>query len=70
MRGGRVIEEFFFDGVLAEPGDVDSRRVTVARARPLASRTRAKDSMSARRTANRATDRVRHQVVNWRRSRA
>jgi hypothetical protein len=31
---------------------VDSRRVTVARARPLASRLRAKDSMSARLTAN------------------
>src|SRR5690348_5774595 len=47
---------------------VDSRRVTVARARPRASSSRAKDSMSARRTANKARDRVRHQVVNWRRS--
>src|ERR1017187_7971265 len=47
---------------------VDSRLVTVARARPLASRSRANPSMSARRTANRATERVRPQVVNWRRS--
>jgi hypothetical protein len=47
-----------------------SRRVTVARARPLASRSLAKPSMSARRTANRATGRVRHQLANWRRSRA
>src|ERR1700722_6330130 len=45
-----------------------SRRVTVARARPLASSSRAKDSMSARRTANRARGRARHHVVNWRRS--
>src|SRR5580692_6952258 len=49
---------------------VDSRRVTVARARPLASRSRAKLSMSARRTANRLRERARHQVVNWRRSSA
>src|SRR5215469_482359 len=49
---------------------VHSRRVTVARARPLASRSRAKDSMSARRTANRCRDRTRHQLVNWRRSSA
>src|SRR5262245_48040737 len=49
---------------------VHSRRVTVARARPLASRSRAKPSMSARRTANNDRERARHQVVNWRRSRA
>src|SRR5262249_50978840 len=49
---------------------VHSRRVTVARARPLASRSRAKLSMSARRTENRLRERTRHQVVNWRRSRA
>src|ERR1700745_647024 len=49
---------------------VHSRRVTVARARPLASRARAKDSMSARRTANRFRERARHQVANWRGSRA
>src|SRR6516162_1847218 len=49
---------------------VDSRLVTVARARPFASRSRAKPSMSARRTANSARDRARHQLVNWRRSSA
>src|SRR5580698_10009439 len=49
---------------------VDSRRVTVARARPRASSSRAKLSMSAWRTANKASDRVRHQLVNWRRSSA
>ena len=49
---------------------VHSRRVTVARARPLASRSRAKPSMSARRTANRLRERARHQLVNWRRSSA
>src|SRR5947208_11853213 len=36
---------------------VDSRRVTVALERPIASRSLAKDSMSARRTANRASER-------------
>jgi len=46
---------------------VHSRRVTVARARPRASRSRAKLSMSPRRTANRLRERARHQVVNWRR---
>src|SRR6266568_684624 len=49
---------------------VDSRWVTVARARPLASSSRAKDSMSGRQTANRLRERARHQVVNWRRSSA
>src|SRR5512135_1038098 len=49
---------------------VHSRRVTVARARPRVSRSRAKPSMSARRTANRFREQARHQVVNWRRSSA
>src|SRR6266567_7165502 len=49
---------------------VDSLRVTVARARPIASSSLAKDSMSARRTANSASERARHQLANWRRSRA
>ena len=49
---------------------VHSLRVTVARARPLASSSRAKDSISARRTANKARERARHHVVNWRRSSA
>ena len=46
-----------------------SRRVTVARARPRASSSRAKVSMPARRTANKDSQRIRHQLVNWRRSR-
>src|SRR5437867_4259232 len=49
---------------------VHSRRVTVARARPLASSSRAKDSISARRTAYKARERGRHQAVNCRRSSA
>jgi hypothetical protein len=49
---------------------VHSRRVTVARARPLASSSRAKDSISGGGRRARASDRARHQVVNWRRSRA
>src|SRR5690242_15808336 len=49
---------------------VDSLRVTVARARPITSRSLAKPSMSTRRTANKARDRARHHVVNWRRSSA
>jgi hypothetical protein len=53
---------------LQNPAMVDSRRVTVARARPLASSSLAKPSMSAQRTANKASDRNRHQVVNWRKS--
>src|SRR5450755_3474189 len=47
---------------------VHSLRVTVARARPLASSSLAKPSMPARRTANSGRERARHQVVNWRRS--
>ena len=34
VRGGRVVEELFLDGVPVEPGDVRSR-ATVARARAL-----------------------------------
>src|SRR6516165_3185437 len=49
---------------------VHSRRVMVARARPRASRSRAKLSMSARRTANRFREWARHQEVNWRKSSA
>ena len=70
VRGRRIIEQLFFDRVLVEPAMVHNRRVTVARARPRASSSRAKLSMSARRTPNSGRERVRHQVVNWRRSRA
>jgi BRCT domain type II-containing protein len=48
VRGGRVIEEFFLDRVAVEPATVHSRRVVAARARPRASRSRAKNSMSVR----------------------
>jgi hypothetical protein len=67
VRG--MLKELFFDRVFVEPGD-GSRRVTVARARPLTSSSLAKLSMSARRTANSGRERVRHQVVNWRKSSA
>jgi hypothetical protein len=63
-----MIQQFLFDGVAVDPAIVHRRRVTVARARPLASRSRAKHSMSARRTPNRRTSCSRHQAVNWRRS--
>jgi hypothetical protein len=49
---------------------VHSRRVMVARDRPRTSSSLAKLSMSARRTANSGRERVRHQVMNWRRSSA
>jgi hypothetical protein len=68
VRGGRVVKKLFLDGVLVEPGDGAQPPVTVARARPLASSSRAKVSMSARRTENSGRDRARHQPVNWRRS--
>ena len=55
---------------LQNPPMADSRRVTAARARPLVPRSRAKPSMSARRTANRASERPRHQPANCRRPRA
>jgi hypothetical protein len=47
-----MIQEVFLHGVLVNPAMVHSRRVSVARARPFASRSRAKPSMSARRTVN------------------
>jgi hypothetical protein len=68
MGGGRAVQEFLFDGVPVNPAMVDSRRVTVALARPIASSSRAKpamSAMSARRTANGARDPVRHQLANW-----
>jgi hypothetical protein len=46
---------------------VHSRRVTVARARPRASSSRAKVSMPERRTENSGNDRALHQPLNWRR---
>ena len=48
--------------------DRDKARATVARALPRSSRSRAKHSMSTRRTSNRRCCRCQHQAVNWRRS--
>ncbi len=49
-------------GIFGTAGDqpVHSRQVTVARTRPLNSSSLAKLSMSARRTANRGSERARH----------
>jgi hypothetical protein len=71
VRGRGVVEEFFLDGVLVEPGD-GAQPPGDGGAGPalgLPGRGR-RTSMSARRTANRARERARHQVVNWRRSSA
>ena len=47
VSGRGMLEELFFDGVLIlEPGDGAQPPVTVARTRPLASRSRAKPSMA------------------------
>src|SRR6516165_8049705 len=65
-----MLQEFFLDRVLMEPGDGAQPAGDGRRARPLPSRSRAKLSMSARRTANKPRQRARHQVVNWRKSSA
>jgi len=49
---------------------VHSRRVTVAAGPAPGFEVPGDVSMSARRTANKASDRVRHQVADWRRSSA
>ena len=70
MGSRGVLEEFFFDRVFVEPGD-GAQPPGDGRAGPaLASSSRAKLSMSARRMASRGRQRLRHQVVNWRRSSA
>jgi hypothetical protein len=46
MRGRGMVQETFLDCVLVNPAMVHSLRVTVARARPLASSSLAKPSMS------------------------
>jgi hypothetical protein len=69
--GGRgVIQEFLFDRVLEEPGDGGEPAGDGRAGAALASSSLAKLSMSARRAANKARERTRHQVVNWRRSSA
>ena len=69
VRGGRVLEELFLDGVLVEPGDGAQPPGDGGASPAPASSSRAKVSMSARRTENSVRDRARHQAVNWRRSR-
>ena len=69
VRGGRVVEELFLEGVLAEPGDRAQAPGDGGAGPPAVFGSRAKVSMSARRTENRGWDRARHQAVNWRRSR-
>jgi hypothetical protein len=70
MGGRGVIEQVFLDRALVQTRDGGQPRVTVARARPAASRSRANSSMSARRAASRARRRRRHHAANWRRSSA
>src|SRR5436190_11527786 len=70
MRGQGLIQQVFLHRVPVEPATVHSRRVIVARARPWASRSRAKHSMSARRAWNRRNWRRWHQLAYWRRSKA
>lgn len=53
VRGGRVIEQLFLHRVAVDPGDGAQPPGDDGRARPLASRSRAKNSMSARRAWNR-----------------
>ena len=62
VRGWRVLQQFLLDRVLAGPGDSDSPAGDRGAGPSLVSRSRAKLSMSARRTAARARDRARHQV--------
>jgi hypothetical protein len=68
VRGGRVVEEFFLDGVLVEPGDGAQPPGHGGAGPTLGLELGAKLSMSARRTENSGRDRARHQPVNWRRS--
>ena len=69
--GGRtMLEKFFLHGVLIEPGNGAQPPGDGGAGSALCFQLPAKLSMSARRTANKASDRARHQVVNWRRSSA
>jgi hypothetical protein len=70
VSGRGVLEELFFDRVAVEPGDGAQPSGDGGAGAALASRSRAKPSMSARRTANKPRERARHQVVNWRGSSA
>ena len=69
MGGRRMIQELFFDGVLVEPRDGGQPAGDGGASASPGFQLAGEASMSARRTANRASERVRHQLVNWRRSR-
>jgi hypothetical protein len=70
VSGRGMLKEFFFDGVPVEPGDGAQPPRDGSPGPAPGLQLPAKDSMSARRTVNRARERARHQVVNWRRSSA
>jgi len=70
MGGRGAVREFSLDRVLVEPGDGAQPPGDGGACAARPSRSRAKVSMSARRTANGEMERVRHQAVNWRRSSA
>ena len=69
VRRGRVPEELFFDRVRVEPSDGALPPGDCGAGTAGASSSRAKVSMSARRTENSESDRALHQPLNWRRSR-
>src|SRR6185312_15720003 len=69
VRGRRIIEQLFFDRVLVEPAMVHNRRMTVAGPAPGFEFPGEAFDVGAG-TPNSGRERVRHQVVNWRRSRA
>ena len=70
MGAGRVLEQPFLLGVAVEADDRAQPAGNGGRARPFASSSRAKHSMSARRTENKASRCSLHQATNRRRSKA
>jgi hypothetical protein len=68
VRGRGHRDQALLFGVPVEARHGHSRRAIVARARPKASRWRAKYSMSTRRAPNTATRCSVHQATYWRRS--
>ena len=68
VRGRGVLEEFFFDRVLVEPGDGAQPPGDGGAGTALGLQVPGEGSMSARRTANSDSERVRHHAVNCRRS--
>jgi hypothetical protein len=63
-----VIQEFFLDRVLIEPGDGAQPPGDGRPGAALGFQLPGKPSMSTRRTANKFSEWERHQVVNWRKS--